>query len=89
MLELHYGQDDFDFLRKVQESDIQTDFKGIERNGIPNDKEKKIRTSGNSRKKKGMESVTGYHFKKGKKEKTKEKKEKNKKQKTTDKKAVS
>jgi hypothetical protein len=51
LLELHYGQDDFDFLRKVQEPDIQADFKGIERNGIPNDKEKKIMTSGNSRKK--------------------------------------
>ena len=42
-----------------------------ERNGIPNDKEKKIRTSGNSRKKKRMESVTGYHFKKEKKKKRK------------------
>jgi hypothetical protein len=48
--ELDYEQDDFDFLRKVQESDIQADFKGMERNGIPNDKEKKIMTSGNSRK---------------------------------------
>jgi hypothetical protein len=51
LLELHYGQDYFDFLRKEQEPDIQADFKGIEMNGIPNDKEKKIMASGNSRKK--------------------------------------
>jgi len=82
LLELHYGQDDFDFFRKVQESDIQADFKGTERNGIPNDKQKKIRTSGNSRKKKRMESVTGYHFKNGKKN---EKNKKSKKEKKTDK----
>jgi hypothetical protein len=39
LLELHYGQDYFDFLRKEQEPDIQADFKGIEMNGIPNDKD--------------------------------------------------
>jgi hypothetical protein len=72
--ELDYEQDDFDFLRKVQESDIQADFKGMERNGIPNDKEKKIMTSGNSRKRNERKAKLDITLKKSKKEKKTDKK---------------